>query len=100
MGQLVLEGQPRLPSTPAKKPLLPHTRRRGHQHALAPMLGPRAGRRRGRAPPYTRIEREAAPQLTIIPRRSRTCAQACVRKGEGYVYAANTLRGRPEVALY
>ena len=38
-------------------------------------------------PPYTRIEREAAPQLTIIPRRSRTCAQACVRKGEGYVYA-------------
>jgi len=38
-------------------------------------------------PPYTRIEREAAPQLNIIPRRSRTCAQACVRKGEGYVYA-------------
>ena len=38
-------------------------------------------------PPYTRMEREAAPQLTIIPRRQRQCAQACVKKGEGYVYA-------------
>jgi hypothetical protein len=38
-------------------------------------------------PPYTRIERGAAPQLTIIPRRQRQCAQQCVKQGEGYVYA-------------
>ena len=38
-------------------------------------------------PPYTRLESEAAPQLAIIPKRHRTCAQACVRNGDGYVYA-------------
>ena len=38
-------------------------------------------------PPYTRMEREAAPQLTVVPRTKRSCAQQCVKQGEGYVYA-------------
>ena len=87
----MLEGQPRLPSTPAKKPLLPRAPPRTLSMPLLPLLPCWAlGLLVAAAappPPYTRIEREAAPQLTIIPKRHRTCAQACVRKGEGYVYA-------------
>ena len=83
----MLEGQPRLPSTPAKKPLLPRAPPRTFGMPRLPCWALGLLVAAAAPPPYTRIEREAAPQLAIIPRRSRTCAQACVRKGEGYVYA-------------
>ena len=86
----MLERQPRLPSTPAKKPLLPHAPPRSISMPLLPLLPYWALGLlvvEAALPPYTRIEREAAPQLTIIPRRSRSCAQQCVKKGDGYVYA-------------
>ena len=83
----MLEGQPRLPSTPAKEPLLPHAPPRSVSMPLLPRWALGLLVVEAALPPYTRMEREAAPQLNIIPIRSRTCAQACVRKGEGYVYA-------------
>ena len=83
----MLEGQPRLPSTPAKEPLLPHAPPRSVSMPLLPRWALGLLVVEAALPPYTRMEREAAPQLNIIPRRSRTCAQACVRKGEAYVYA-------------
>ena len=83
----MLEGQPRLPSTPAKKPLLPHAPPRTFGMPRLPCWALGLVVAAAAPPPYTRIEREAAPQLNIIPRRSRSCAQQCVRRGDGYVYA-------------
>ena len=83
----MLEGQPRLPSTPAKKPLLPRAPPRTFGMPRLPCWALGLLVAAAAPPPYTRIEREAAPQLTIVPRTKRSCAQQCVRKGEGYVYA-------------
>ena len=86
----LLEGQPRLPSTPARKRrrCLALPRRSSAGKCPGSPGGPSgcSSPRPPRRPTHT-IEREAAPQLTIIPRRQRQCAQQCVRNGDGYVYA-------------
>ena len=83
----MLAGQPRLPSTPARKPLLPQAPPRTCSMPRLPWWALGLLVAAAAPPPYTRLEREAAPQLTIIPRRQRQCAQQCVRNGDGYVYA-------------
>ena len=101
----MLEGQPRLPSTPARKPLLPQAPPRTCSMPRLPCWALGLLVAEAAPPPYTRMEREAAPQLTIIPRRQRQCAQQCVRNGDGYVYAQHLRKAggtllRTNLAMY